>query len=416
MKEAKAGMHIVYYVRGWPPAAYPNGVVTAVARLAPALREAGCAVTTMPAELAGPPHADDSLAPLKAQAGAKPLFAFNALRRRFEGERAIFEETPRAIVRRMTEDPALRKADIFEIEESFGWSLPLARRLPQPVVTRLHGPFFLTGAAQTDGQFTPAQDERIRREGEAIAAAALVTSPTVHTLDAVCERYGLALENARIIPNAAPTIAAADLWRLDAADRNEFLFIGRFDRIKGADILLRAFAMAAARRPDLKLTFAGPNDRPMDCGGRRLTAEAFLQDVAAPEIARRVQFLGPVNEGALRALRRRALACVIASRFETFSNVLVEAMAQGAPVIATRVGGMPEVARNNEEAVFVPAGDPAALAVAIEAIVDAPEYAARLGAAARARAVSAYSPAAVAAATVEAYRDLLTRTAKARAG
>ncbi len=65
---------------------------------------------------------------------------------------------------------------------------------------------------------------------------------------------------------------------------------------------------------------------------------------------------------------------------------LLEAMAAGAPIVATRVGGVPDVAVDGREALLVGPGDPAALADAIATLLDDPERARRLGDAARDRA------------------------------
>jgi glycosyltransferase involved in cell wall biosynthesis len=79
---------------------------------------------------------------------------------------------------------------------------------------------------------------------------------------------------------------------------------------------------------------------------------------------------------------------VLPSRFEGLSIALLEAMALGRAVVATRVGGSPEVIEDGESGILVRAGDPRALAEAIRSLLDDPARRARMGQAARRRAGS----------------------------
>jgi glycosyltransferase involved in cell wall biosynthesis len=73
------------------------------------------------------------------------------------------------------------------------------------------------------------------------------------------ERFGLNLPIARAIPNPMPAMSPADAWRLERADPDQILCVGRFDLRKGADVVVRAFARAIERRPSLMLLMAGPD-------------------------------------------------------------------------------------------------------------------------------------------------------------
>lgn len=74
---------------------------------------------------------------------------------------------------------------------------------------------------------------------------------------------------------------------------------------------------------------------------------------------------------------------VLATRYEELPSVLIEAMAAGLPVIASRVGGIPALVDHDVNGLLVPPGDPAALAAAISRVLAEPGTAARLAAAAR---------------------------------
>ncbi len=73
-------------------------------------------------------------------------------------------------------------------------------------------------------------------------------------------------------------------------------------------------------------------------------------------------------------------------------SVLLEAMAFGVPVVATEVGGIPEIVTNGETALLVPARDPAAMAAALERLISDPGAAANLAQQARKKAKTEYSP------------------------
>ncbi|MEM0129651.1 MAG: glycosyltransferase family 4 protein [Thermoplasmata archaeon] len=155
------------------------------------------------------------------------------------------------------------------------------------------------------------------------------------------------------------------------------LCVGRLDLAqKGLDVLIDAVARVSRVVP-VRLDLAGD-----DWG-------------AVPAIARQVHRLGlgdrvrwavsPTAEAIAEAYAR-ADVFVLASRFESFPRVLVEALAEGLPIVATRVGGVEELVGTGGAALLVPPGDPDALARAIAEVAADPERRRRMAEAARARA------------------------------
>jgi glycosyltransferase involved in cell wall biosynthesis len=102
---------------------------------------------------------------------------------------------------------------------------------------------------------------------------------------------------------------------------------------------------------------------------------------------------------------------VLPSESEGFGRVLVEAMAMGRPVVATNVGGIPDIVLDGETGLLVEPANAAALADAVRALVDEPARAARLGAAGRVRAESTFSLGAHVDAVERVYEEVLGRGA-----
>jgi glycosyltransferase involved in cell wall biosynthesis len=131
------------------------------------------------------------------------------------------------------------------------------------------------------------------------------------------------------------------------------VLVARLSPVKDVETLLRAAALAAEQQSDLRVEIAG--DGPCLPSLRQLTAELGLEE--------RVRFLGEVRD--VPALLARAGLLVLSSLSEGVSLTLLEGMARGLPVVATRVGGNPEVVADGETGLLVPPRDPAALADAM---------------------------------------------------
>jgi glycosyltransferase involved in cell wall biosynthesis len=171
---------------------------------------------------------------------------------------------------------------------------------------------------------------------------------------------------------------------LNGIDLDRFPFIGpdpagpvvtvaRLSPEKDVANLVRAAAIAARRAPDLKVEVAGGGACREELD--RLAAELGVAD--------RVTFLGEVRD--VPAVLRRARMFVLPSRSEGIPLTVLEAMARGLPVVATRVGGLPEVVEHGASGLLVPPADPAALADAIVRIWDDPRRGDRMGHAGRRR-------------------------------
>lgn len=132
--------------------------------------------------------------------------------------------------------------------------------------------------------------------------------------------------------------------------------VGHLVPVKGHELTLEALSLLLPRHPRIHLCLVG--DGPL--------REPLRDRARALGIADRVTFAGAVPNDQLSAWFSAADAMVLASRSEGWANVLLESMACGTPVVATDVGGTGEVVGDSGLGRLVPAGDPAAIAAAIE--------------------------------------------------
>ncbi len=164
------------------------------------------------------------------------------------------------------------------------------------------------------------------------------------------------------------------------SDAARVLCLGRFTKEKGFDLALAAFASVPDRSPAARLVMAGD-------GPERPNLEQQATDMG---ITDRVQFLGWVSPDKVTPLIRTATVVVVPSRHEGFSLVALEAALMGRPVVATRVGGLPEVVVHQETGLLVEPEDTKGLAEAIAFLLAHPDAATQMGRAARRRAIDVF--------------------------
>ena len=144
---------------------------------------------------------------------------------------------------------------------------------------------------------------------------------------------------------------------------------------KGVDVLVEAAAQVLRDWPEGEgATSPAPNFRVAGTGADK---EALIASIAAEHIADRFEIMGFAPQ--ISPWYRDCDIAVMPSRSEAVAVVALEAMAHGKPVIASAVGGIPEVVIDGETGVLVPSGDPEALAVAITGLLSDPERARALG-------------------------------------
>jgi glycosyltransferase involved in cell wall biosynthesis len=197
-----------------------------------------------------------------------------------------------------------------------------------------------------------------------------------------------------VIPNAPELSVSVE--RSPSAQQF-VLFLGHLYRDKGVYELLEAFAILRSARAELRLVMAGEGS---EADELRTRARSLGLDGA-------VEFPGWVGPDSKAELLAGAACLVLPSYREGFPLALLEAMVVGVPVVACAVGGVPDVVLDTEHALLVPPHDVAALASALERVLDDRKLAARLSNAAQRRALAEYTPDAVAKRVGELYREVL---------
>jgi len=171
-------------------------------------------------------------------------------------------------------------------------------------------------------------------------------------------------ERLRVIPVGVDMDVFTPLQAGQTPEPESILFVGRIHETKGVDVLFHAMRQLVERRPSVQLSLIGggfyPQWREQEERLRRLSVELGL--------ASHVRFLGiqPPNKVA-EAMRKSSLL-VLPSRRETLGAVLIEALACGTPVVATRCGG-PEDVVTERVGRLVPKEDPVHLADAMEEVL-----------------------------------------------
>jgi glycosyltransferase involved in cell wall biosynthesis len=188
----------------------------------------------------------------------------------------------------------------------------------------------------------------------------------VHTLataiaEEILEHFAVPAERVRVVASGldAPVGGDAARGRAAAGAERYVLALGTVEPRKGLPELVRAVDRLAADRPDLHLVVAGPD-------GWGTTA--FTGAVALARFGDRVRRVGWVDAGSKADLLAGARVLAVPSVYEGFGYPPLEAMALGTPVVATRVGSLPEVL--GDAAAFVAPGDVDALAAELTTVID----------------------------------------------
>lgn len=254
-----------------------------------------------------------------------------------------------------------------------GWLYLLSRSAALcPAVLTLHAPLHLPAALQ----------RRVLEEVEILAAVSASMLASFSSQLKNRSRPSHVIHNGLALPEPAPP---------PPKEITTALCLGRMVNEKGFDIALRALALV----PGVRLIVAGD--------GIELP---HLQQLAAGlGLDHRVDFRGWVHPTAVPDLIASSDVVLMPSRWEEpFGLVALQAAQMSRPIIASRIGGLPEIVLHDTTGILVPPEDPAAMAAALQSLRDHPDTVTRMGGQARSHAEQTFSIAACAAA----YENLYT--------
>lgn len=245
--------------------------------------------------------------------------------------------------------------------------LALARLAGKPYVFHLHGGAF----DRYHAGCSPLEKAWLRRTLRGARIVFVLSDSWAEWL-----RREVGHPDIRVLPN--PVLPA----RLPAGIVREpqtLLFLGRLEADKGVFVLLKALARLRASHPGLRAVLAGEGDQ-----------GAVRQAAAAAGVADLIELPGWVAGDAKAGCLARAGVFVLPSRFEGLPMALLEAQAAGLPVVASRVGGIPQVVSEGDNGILHAPDDEADLARALAVLLDDPAGARRMGATGQARVLAGF--------------------------
>lgn len=391
---------------GWPPGAVANGIVSYVANVREGLLAEGVKVSVAAMYCESRPEEPDILDMAEAKPPLLPA-AVTRVARKLTKDPFIIGGAALSTTAAAREQVARHAIELLEIEEAYGFAGLVQRMVDLPMVLRLHGPWFAGGAVEGITQ-DDAFKRRVHAEGVAFRTALGVTSPARQQLDLVRSYYDLPLEHAAVIPNPAPAVPTEERWRYEQCDQRTILCVGRFDRRKGADIVVKAFARLGAKYGDARLVLVGP-DNGIEVNGSTVHAAEFLDRELSPSVRPRATFLGKRLLSDIPQLRRDSFVTVVASRYENHPLAVLEAMAHGCPLIASSTGGIPEIIEDGKTGYLFDNERADQLADKLEELFQDRQRAVELGNNAASAIERDYSPRAVANTTLDYYAQVLDR-------
>jgi mannosyltransferase len=217
-----------------------------------------------------------------------------------------------------------------------------------------------------------------RMDGVLAASAA---AASYLTLPATVIPHGIDIERFAPAPDRDAAYAAAGL-----PGRYAIGCFGRVRAQKGTDIFVEAMCRLLPKYPDFTAIVIGPVTME-----QRAFAAALKERVRGAGLSERVRFLGELPAEEIPRWYPRLLIYAFTSRHEGFGLTLLEAMAAGAALVATRAGAAEQVVREGETGFLVATGDADALADAIEPLMRDPTRAAEIGRRGRERAAAEFS-------------------------
>lgn len=252
----------------------------------------------------------------------------------------------------------------FPTVAAFSLQLATARMIPKPhFVYSFHG-----SDVNSLKDLSPARKSVWR---EMLQSSKAVVTCSKNLSDVLSQAIG-PMATTKVIYNGVDIskLKERDSVAIAKTTRRKLISIGKYDPIKGQDVLLNAFLLISDTYTDVDLVMIGATGTSLD---------TLVDFVTTRELQNRVQFIQNLPHSQIAEYLKNATAFVLASRREGFPLVLLEAGSFGLPVIATRVGGIPELITDRYSGFLVDADAPNQLADMMRYVLDNSEEANQTG-------------------------------------
>lgn len=303
----------------------------------------------------------------------------------------------------------LDKEDPVDVVET-GETLALQQLTPgpkPPLVVRGHGN---PEAIKRLGNGSSGVGDRLGRKLQlaGLRRAGAITAVSGFQARELARDLSLPEDSIDVIPNPiSPELFRRALEPRVEPDRPVVLYTGRIELNKGSLELLRSVDRVLARFPDVEYVIAGGRHNSID-------EQALARELGSNGKRGKVRLVGHVAWQQLAEWYRRATVFVMPSHYETFGISVIEAMAFGLPVVATKVGGLPEVVADGVTGILVPRGDANALADAVTQLLGDADLRRRMGQAGQARVRSDFTIDRIVDRTLAVYEAVARRSAIGR--
>jgi glycogen(starch) synthase len=307
------------------------------------------------------------------------------------------------VARKLREFEQAEGLDVVEFAEvnAEGFFYLLRRRRALAVV-RCHTPTFVLRQYYQPEEMPYDTTITAFLERFCIRHADALTAPSSAMARVVAAECGIPLERIAVIPNALDAEEFRPASREPNADNDVvILHVGRVERGKGVQVLAEAIPQVLKAVAQARFVFVGA-DRPLPDGRSQIAA--LREHFASLGLDSRIELRGRVSQTELLSAYTEADLCVVPSLiYESFSYTCAQAMACGLPVVASRIGGIPETVDDGTTGILVDPGDVDGLARAIVRLARDGELRRRMGAAGRAKVELLYAPRRLAEMNLEIY-------------
>jgi glycogen(starch) synthase len=302
------------------------------------------------------------------------------------------------VYRKLQELEIQDRPDVIEFAEvNAEGFVYLLRRRHCPVVVRCHTPTFVLRRYYTPAEMPYDTSLTTMMEKSCIHHADALTAPSYDMAQTIARECGIPVGQVAVIPNALDVeFFSPDRRRsTDSGQRTPspesrtsddliVLHVGRLHRVKGVEVLARAIPQVLRAVPQIRFVFIGKDQMDSDRGTWRQRLESCFQEQGMDD---KVVFLSSVDQSTLIEWYCRADVAVVPSiLYESFSYTCAQAMAAGLPVVASRIGGIPETVHDEVSGLLVAPGDAEGLARAVIRLAQNSSLRRRIGQAGRAKA------------------------------